>query len=133
MVEELGEDAEYEAGHRSLAVWQHGMELARLLYKATENFPRNEEFGLKSQLRRAGVSLPSNIAEGAARETDRDYLRFLFMARGSSAEIETQLELAHDFGYLSREALGEIWPVYQEFGKSLSGLIRKIKADNENA
>ena len=121
------EDGAYRAGHRNLAVWQHGMELARLLYKVTEGFPRNEEFWLKSQLRRAGVSLPSNVAEGAARETSRDFRRFLYMARGSLAEIETQRELAHDFGYLSREDLQEVWPVCREFGKSLSGLIRSLE------
>lgn len=80
--------------HKKLEVWQGAVHLATELYKRTESFPDSEKFGLVSQLRRAGVSVPSNIAEGAARNSDRDFLRFLNMANGSLSEIDTQLEIA---------------------------------------
>ena len=86
---------------RELRVWQDAMALAEAVYAATQVFPPEERFGLASQLRRASVSTASCIAEGNARSSTRDYLRFLSMSSGSLAEVETQLLLARRFGYLS--------------------------------
>jgi four helix bundle protein len=91
--------AEQDSSHRNSAAWQKGMELARLVYKATRNFPADERFGLTNQLRRASVSIPSNIAEGKGRLTTGEFIQFLGIARGSTLEVQTQLELASDFGF----------------------------------
>ncbi len=86
--------------HHDLEVWQEAIELVSHVYRATSDFPREEVFGLTSQMRRAAVSVPCNIAEGAARGTDKDFLRFLMMARGSLVELDTQLRIAHQLGFL---------------------------------
>jgi four helix bundle protein len=83
---------------RDLRVWSEGVELARAIYKLTATFPFEEKFGLTAQLRRAAVSVPSNIAEGSVRHSRRDFCRFLEISLGSLAEIETQLEIADDMG-----------------------------------
>src|SRR5262245_33076304 len=87
--------------HTKLDVWQDAMRLVVQVYDATRQFPADERYGLTNQMRRAAISIPSNIAEGAARETDNEFLRFLFIARGSLAELETQLMIAAKLGYLA--------------------------------
>ena len=114
-----------ERKHTKLQVWQRSMALVPEIYQLTNAYPAHEQFGLFSQMRRAAVSIPSNIAEGAARESDREYLRFLYIARGSLAELETQLLIASSLGYLNdtaswREKTDAIFA-------QLSGLIRKLK------
>jgi four helix bundle protein len=84
---------------RDLDVWRLGVELAELIYRCTAGFPKSEVFGLSSQMRRAAVSIPSNIAEGRARKSSREFLHFLSISRGSLAELETQLELAIRLDY----------------------------------
>ena len=86
-------------GHKDLIVWQKSMELAREVYLFTREFPKEETYGLVSQLRRAAISVPSNIAEGSARTTDKNFRQFLSIAYGSALEIETQLLLCETFGY----------------------------------
>jgi four helix bundle protein len=86
--------------HRDLLAWRESMALAELVYRATENFPKMESFGLVSQIRRCAVSIPSNIAEGAARNSTREFVRFLGISCGSLSELETQIELATRLGYL---------------------------------
>lgn len=93
--------SEKKSGYRDLLAWQLGMELVRFVYFLTNGFPNHELFGLISQLRRAAVSVPSNIAEGYRRKSHRDFCVFIGHSRGSLAEIETQLEIAHDLGYLT--------------------------------
>jgi four helix bundle protein len=88
--------------YRELKVWQEALALAELVYSATQRFPADERFGLTSKVRRAVVSVPSCIAEGNARSSTRDYLRFLSMASGSLAEVETQLVLSARLGYLPK-------------------------------
>lgn len=88
------------ATHRDLLAWQEAMTLARMVYSVTERFPRSETLGLSLQLRRASVSVASNIAEGAARQSSREFAQFLSVSLGSLAEIDTQLELAADLGWL---------------------------------
>ncbi len=85
--------------HHGLMAWQEAMEVARAVYSLTGAFPPDERFGLTAQLRRAAVSVPSNIAEGCARGSTKEMLRFLFIARGSLSELDTQLRLASDLGF----------------------------------
>jgi four helix bundle protein len=86
--------------HRDLDVWKTAMDFAVALYKLTESFPRDEKYGLVSQIRRAGISVCSNIAEGAGRNHSKEFIQFLYMALGSASEIETQLEIATRLGYI---------------------------------
>jgi four helix bundle protein len=85
--------------HKDLDVWKEAMSLARAVYALTQSFPKEEVYGLTDQIRRSAVSVPSNIAEGAARGSDKDFIKFLSIALGSLAELETQLMLAESFGY----------------------------------
>ena len=87
------------AGTRDLLVWQKGMVLAKEIYRITRAFPSEERFGLVSQMRRAAVSIPSNIAEGQARRTTNEFIQFISQAEGSVAELDTQLTLSSDLGY----------------------------------
>ena len=89
--------------YRELIVWQKAMELAKLVYQVTKQFPDDERFGLTSQIRRAAVSVPSNIAEGQGRLTQGEFKQFLGHARGSVFEVETQAELANEFGFLAEQ------------------------------
>ena len=114
--------------HQRLEAWQQSMNLVKKIYESTATFPREELYGLTSQMRRAAISIPSNIAEGAARETAREFLRFLYIARGSLAELETQALIARDLNYLADgdsllERMGRV-------NALLSGLIRNLKARN---
>ena len=86
--------------HKDLKVWQESMDLVVLIYDLTEQFPSKEAFGLTSQLRRAAVSIPSNIAEGAGRKGNKEFIRFFYIAMGSLSEVETQLEIAFRLGYI---------------------------------
>lgn len=86
--------------HKDLDVWKMSMDFVDELYNITDRFPDSEKFGLVSQLRRAGVSIPSNIAEGAGRFHDNEFIQFLYISRGSLAEVETQLEIARRRGYI---------------------------------
>jgi len=111
--------------HHDLRVWQEAMVLATDVYAATAAFPDTERFGLVAQLRRAAVSVPSNIAEGCARATDRELLHFLHVARGSLAELDTQLRLAERLGFGSQtEALERCEVVFA----LLAGFIRSRRA-----
>ncbi|MCB9082604.1 MAG: four helix bundle protein, partial [Lewinellaceae bacterium] len=90
--------------HKDLDAWKISMELVQWIYEVTRDFPNQELYGLTNQLRRSAVSIPSNIAEGAARNSDKDFLRFLYIALGSLAEVETQLIIAINLGYLNEQA-----------------------------
>ncbi len=99
---------------RDLQVWQQSMALARNVYALTEAFPKREVFGLTSQIRRAAVSIPSNIAEGRGRTTEKSFALFLSQARGSLYELETQMELAGELGFAARSKLPRSWPRRRE-------------------
>jgi four helix bundle protein len=107
-----------------LKVWQSGMILAKRVYRLTASFPADERFGLTSQMRRAAVSVPSNIAEGHARNTKAEMIRFSGIALGSIAEIETQLLLAADLGFAAAPEIDEVLKVSEEVGRMIHGLIR---------
>lgn len=109
--------------HKDLKVWQEAMKLAKEVYRLSAGFPREEIYGLTSQMRRAGVSVPSNIAEGAARASNREFIQFLYIALGSLSEIETQWLLANDMRMAKNDP--EEWVV--PIRKMLLGLIRSIK------
>jgi len=114
-------------GHRDLKVWQQSKALAIAVYQHTKSFPKEELYGLTSQMRRCAVSVPSNIAEGNARST-KDYLRFIDIAQGSLAELETQLEIAQELSYLSSDALAECLISAFEVGRMLHGLSASLKS-----
>ncbi len=103
------------------------MALATTVHRLTSTLPRHELFGLSSQLRRAAISIPSNIAEGTARRSTREFLAFLHIARGSLAELETQLLLAEKIGYLRDRELEPAWPQLQEVGRLLNAVIRGLR------
>jgi four helix bundle protein len=109
-------------GYKDLIAWQKGMTLVADIYKATQPFPREELFGLTSQLRRAAVSVPSNIAEGYARNSRNEFRHFLGQARGSLAEIETQVEIARLLSFLSDRGAGLLLTKIDELSRILAGL-----------
>jgi four helix bundle protein len=109
-----------------LVVWQKSVDLVAAIYTATAHFPREEIYGLTSQLRRAAVSVPSNIAEGQSRNSTRDFLNFLSIARGSLAEVQTQLIIAQRLNYLTDESLQPLLAQLTEVRKLLIGLIKSL-------
>ena len=115
------------SSYRDLIAWKKGMELVALVYDATEEFPPREQFGLVSQLRRAAVSVSSNIAEGKNHYSNRDFVRFLRHARGSLAEIETQVLIAEQRKYLTPATTAKLTQQLDELGRILSGLISSMK------
>jgi len=115
-----------EKPHKKLDVWQAAMKVAQMVYKITTKFPEDEKFGLVSQMRRAAISIPCNIAEGAARRGKREFRNFLSMSQGSLSELDTQLELTILLGYLRVEELRELWDQLLRIDKMLSGLIRSL-------
>ena len=112
--------------YRDLIVWKRSVELVRAVYALTKQLPKEEIFALSNQLRRAVVSIPSNIAEGYGRNSKEDYLRFLNIARGSKNEVETQLQICLMLGYLKPEEVVEAQALCAEVGKMLNALIRSI-------
>ena len=113
--------------YRDLVAWQKGIELVTEIYRLTQQFPREELYGLSNQLRRAAVSVPSNIAEGQARFSPKEFHHFLAAARGSLVEIETQIIIADKLRYLNPEASQSILERAAELGRILNGLIASIK------
>ena len=114
--------------HTKLRAFELADELALAVYEATRAFPKDEQFGLTSQMRRAAVSCASNIVEGCARNSESDYLRFLDMAYGSVREVEYQASLAHRLGYLAAGTYASLHVRCVEASKVLSGLIRSLRS-----
>ena len=113
--------------HKDLRVWQQSMEMVTSIYLMTKTFPREELFGLVAQMHRAAVSVPSNIAEGYARGTDREKLHFLRISSGSISEIETQLMLSLNLGYIGQETYDELSELITSIWKQLNSLISFLK------
>ena len=111
---------------RDLVVWQRAIDLVAEVYVATREFPKHEIYGLTSQVRRAAVSIPSNIAEGQGRLTRGEFRQFLGHAKGSLAELETQLVIAHRLGYL--EDMAPLQERLNEVGRLLNGLLNSMKS-----
>jgi four helix bundle protein len=114
--------------HKKLDVWQLGMDLAVEVYRTTESFPKEERYVLSDQLKRSAVSVPSNIAEGAARQTKKEFINHLHMAQGSLSELDTQLELAKRLGLLDGKSWEGLDGVMRRVDKMLTGLIRHQSA-----
>ena len=113
-------------GYRDLVVWQKGITLAREIYCLTKNLPADEKFGLVSQMRRAAVSVPSNIAEGQARHTTGEFIQFISHAEGSVAELDTQLTLCQDLQLLDSQQTANAANLLDELRRMLNGLRRKL-------
>ena len=112
---------------RNLVVWQKAKALVRDVYETAKSFPKDEIYGLTAQVRRAAISIPSNIAEGKGRSTDPDFRHFLLQARGSLYELENQLEIAKDLAYISETQLANLVERCNEVGRLLNGLINSLE------
>lgn len=114
-------------GFKKLKIWQNGIQLVELTYQLTKYFPQDERFGLTSQMNRAAVSVPSNIAEGGSRTSQKEYKRFLEFALGSAFELETQLIISQKLGLIDQERFNRVLGVLVEEQKMISGFIRLLK------
>ena len=115
--------------HRDLIAWQKAMDLVVTIYEATKIFPKEETYGLTSQLRRASASIPANIAEGQGRRLTKEFQQFLANARGSLLEVDTHLELALRLGYLNQGKHSAIQEKVNEVGRLLNGLLRSLSSN----
>jgi four helix bundle protein len=113
--------------YRQLTVWQKAMDLVQMIYIATKKFPTEERFGLTSQLRRAAVSIPSNIAEGQGRKSESEFSHFISIAYGSLRETETQLFIAVRLGYLEQSEANAVLSLAGEVGRLLNGLAKSLR------
>ena len=116
---------------KSLIVWQKSMELVRMVYQLTKGFPADEHYALTDQLRRAVVSIPSNIAEGSGRASNKDYAHFLAIARGSLYETITQIQVAVDLGYVGNH--DDLDQLAEDVGRMLTSLLKKYGAIHSTA
>jgi four helix bundle protein len=113
--------------YRDLMVWKKSMELAKEVYEVTRDFPEQECFGLTAQIRRAAVSVPSTIAEGQARQTSKDFIHFLYVAKGSLAELDTQLSFSHELSFLDKEVCEHLLQEIDTLQRMLLATIAKLK------
>ena len=116
-----------EKPHKKLDVWNAAVELTSAIYRVTKGFPKEERFTLVDQLHRAALSVSSNIAEGAARQTKKEFINFLHMAQGSLSEMDTQLEIARRLGLLTQQQWEQLDERLARIDKMLSGLIRSLR------
>ena len=117
--------------HKDLDLWKISVDLVTIIYQLTSSFPKEEIFGLTNQMRRASVSIPSNIAEGAARNYNKEFLQFLYMALGSQQELDTQLLIAKNLKFISEEQYNNTLIEIQSVGKLLNGLIKYLKSNDK--
>ena len=110
--------------HKDLDVWKKSMEMVANIYRLTRQFPNEEQFGLTAQIRRSAISIPSNIAEGAGRNSDKEFMQFLYIALGSASEVETQLLIAEKLGFM--ESVGTFQNEIADIRKMLTGLISYV-------
>jgi four helix bundle protein len=110
--------------HKDLTVWQESRKLVKEIYSLTSKFPKDEIYSLTAQIKRATISIPSNIAEGAARNSNKEYVHFLYISLGSVAELDTQLIIAKDLSFIDEKDFSEISEKLDKIGKMLSGLIK---------
>jgi four helix bundle protein len=117
--------------YRDLVAWQKAKALALEIYRCTRKFPRDEVYALSSQMRRAAVSVPSNIAEGKGRHSHKELVQFLYRARGSLLELETQLSIAHDLEYVDTTNFQRLEALCGETGRILNGLVNRFESEIE--
>jgi four helix bundle protein len=115
--------------HKNLVLWKESFNLVKMVYSSTKDFPQEEKYGLVSQLKRASISIPTNIAEGAARKSKKEFLNFLSIARGSLAEIDTLILLSEDLCFINSSQSASIMNKLQHISILLSGLMKKVNAD----
>ena len=113
--------------YRELIAWQRSMRLVKRVYELSSDFPKDERYGLTSQIRRAAVSVPSNIAEGQGRDSTREFIHHLSMAYGSLMEVETQILIGLDLGYLDKGIVSDFMKQSAETGRIINGLMRSLK------
>lgn len=116
--------------HKELDVWIYSVDFVTLIYKETLSFPEQEKFGLINQIRRASVSIPSNIAEGAARNSDKEFIRFLYISLSSASEVETQLIISKNLGFIHESQL--LITKLNEIQKLIKGLINYLNKKNKH-
>ncbi len=116
--------------YRDLIAWQKAKSVALDVYRCTRRFPRDEVYGLSSQMRRAAVSVPSNIAEGKERYSQKEFVQFLYHARGSLLELQTQLSIARDLNYIDLAAFKSLQSETEELGRILNGLINRFQVSS---
>ena len=112
--------------HHKLEAWNQAVELVTEVYRKTDSFPKEERYGLTSQIRRAAVSIPANIAEGAARFSSKEFARFLSNAQGSASELETELLIAHRLGYLDETNFSRLISQLERIGRLITGLSKHV-------
>ena len=112
--------------YKDLIVYQKGYKLSLEIYQVTKNYPKEEIYGLVSQMRRSAVSIPCNISEGYRRGHRKEYIQFLYMAQGSCGELETLMSLSYDLGMLDRNTFEKLYPMQEEISKLLRGLILSL-------
>lgn len=117
-----------EKSYRDLNAWKYAFELVTLVYKTTEGFPSTETYRLTSQMCSAAISITANIAEGSCRGTDKDFCRFLYMARGSAAELENYILLCEQLGYVDALQKDHLMALAQNVGKTINGLIKYLSS-----
>lgn len=113
--------------HHNLDAWKKSVDFVVEIYRATDGFPKEEKFGLTSQVRRAAVSIPANIAEGAARKSDKEFINFLSIAQGSASEVETELLIAYRLGFLNQKDFRSLCAELDDIGKTITGLTNYLK------
>ena len=113
--------------HEKLVVWKKAVDFVVEVYKYSEQFPKDERFGLTSQVRRAAVSIPANIAEGAGRYSSKEFAYFLSNAQGSASELETEVLIAYKLGYLNNESYVELRKSLEDVGRMIVGLSRRVR------
>ena len=114
--------------HHKLEAWNKAVELVTDVYRTTDSFPKEERYGLTSQIRRAAVSIPANIAEGAGRFSSKEFARFLSNAQGSASELETELIIAHRLSYLDDPSFSELSAQLERIGRLITGLSKHVGA-----
>jgi four helix bundle protein len=115
--------------HHKLEAWSHAIEFVTEIYKNTDRFPKEERYGLTSQIRRAAVSIPANIAEGAGRHSKKEFAHFLSNSQGSASELETELVIAHQLGYLDETTFARLIAQLERIGRLITGLRRHVTID----
>lgn len=115
--------------YRDLEVWQKSMTLVAEIYKISKSFPKDEIYGITSQMRRCAISIPSNIAEGYGRNSTNEYIHFLRIASGSLCELQTQLEISKNLNYLNKNDFDKLYESSREIERMLSSLIRKLSGN----
>lgn len=117
------------AGYQELKVWQLGIQITREIYKLSAEFPKEEQYGLTSQIRRCAISIPSNIAEGHARDSKKELARFISIAKGSLAELETQLIIAKELDFSDSQSIDLLLDLASQEGRMLTSFHRTLTKD----